>query len=71
MREHWRGVLRGTLAGAPGMSDAAPEQEVVPDTCSLHPSLSVCVRVRGSAWRFWNLSVKIYQLWLEPGGFLH
>lgn len=52
MREHWRGVLRGTLAGAPGMSDAAPEQEVVPDTCSLHPSLSVCVRVRGSAWRF-------------------
>ena len=28
------------------MSDAAPEQEVVPDACSLHPSLSVCVSLR-------------------------
>lgn len=43
MREHWQGVLRGTLAGAPGVSDAAPGQEVAPDACSFHPSLGVYV----------------------------
>lgn len=41
------------LAGCPQRSIGRyPRQEVPPDACSFHPNLDVCVRVRGSAWRF-------------------